>query len=249
MDATETPIYHAVIACGIVILIFTIVFVSNSIWLQRKFQAKRRLRIEAEVVSMEKERTRIAADLHDEAGPLIYSVKRKIEDALLGDENSSRLLNEGQQHLRMLSEQLHAISKAMIPLSLERKGLLYSLQELVLEKSIENDIEIQLQCSTLPVLSKNAQTHIYRIVQEIIHNTVKHAAASKLIIEFERESHQLYLRTSDNGKGFDVERLRSLPGGLGIGNIQMRALFLNGSAIVRSVNGCQWEIKLTPQSD
>lgn len=244
MDAHETPIYHAVIACGIIILLINGVFVFSSIWMQRRFKAKKRLKAEAEIVRMEKERASIAADLHDAAGPLIYSVNRKFEDAIGADEKSKLLLAEGQQLLVVLSEQLNAISKAMGPLSLERKGLLYSLEELVFEKGHEHNLKILLRCKVMPKLDIKAETHIYRIIQEIVHNTIKHAGATRLIIEFEKKGEQLIIRTSDNGKGCDLEKISALQPGLGMGNIETRASFLNGTAIMRSVRGCQWEIRL-----
>ncbi len=244
MDTTETPVYYVLIACGLIILLFTLVFASSSIWLQRKLWRKIRLKLEASMNRMEKERARIAADLHDEATPLIYSVRRKIEDSVGADERSRQMLGMGREQLVVLEEQLQLISRSMVSLSLQRKGLLYSLQELVLEKRMLDNVDIELRSEELPALTKNEETHIYRIVQEIIHNTIKHAAASRLVISFDYEKPVLAIRSADNGIGFDVEA-GSLPEqGLGIGNIINRAMFLHGTARVQAVNGCQWEILL-----
>ncbi len=244
MDTSEAPLYYSVIACGIIILLINCIFIGSSIWMQRKFKVKRRKRAEAEVLNIEKERTRIGADLHDVSGPIIYSIKRKIEDAIGADEKSRSLLHDGAELLFSLSEQLNALSKTMVPLSLERKGLLYSLEELVFEKSIEHNLEIILRCESLPRLDKKAETHIYRMIQEIIYNTVKHAEASILIIEFEICRQQLILRTSDNGKGCDMALIKKYSKGFGIGNIETRASFLNGSACMHGSNGCKWEVRM-----
>ncbi|MFT3982223.1 MAG: hypothetical protein QM687_17265 [Ferruginibacter sp.] len=241
MHSFEAPIYHAVIVCGSIILFFTCIYIGSSVWLQRSFRQKRKKRMEEEIIRIENERCRIAADLHDEAGPIIYSIRRRIEDARAADEESMLLLKEGNEKLLLLGRQLEAISKGLIPLSLEKKGLLYSLNELVLERTVESDLKIELLYDHLPALEKTAEVHIYRIVLEIISNTIKHAGADLLVIDMHYSHRQLILRTADNGKGFDVTR--QYPG-LGMGNIHYRAMFLNGTAFVDGTHGCRWEIKL-----
>lgn len=244
MDTNETPIYNAVIASGIVLMLFNFIFIFCSIWMQRRFIIKKRERDEAVMIRMEQERLRIAADLHDATGPLIYKVKRKIENAKAADSESRELLDIAQGLLNDLSEQLHALSRYMVPLSLERNGLLYCLEEMVLEYEMNNQLHIQLQCGNLKGLNKIAETHIYRIVQEIIQNTVKHAMASKLNILIDRNAEQLLIKTSDNGRGFKMEKPAQQTKGLGIGIIESRASFMHGTAVMRSVNGCQWLVKL-----
>ena len=244
MDPAETPVYHVLIGCGSIIFFFTLLFASSSIWLQRRLWRKIRLKTEANLNRIEQERVRIAADLHDEINPIIYSVRRKIEDAVVADEGSRQLLNEARKQLVAMEEQLQSISRSMASLSLQQNGLLYSLQELVFDKNMRDNISIDLQCEALPALSTTAATHIYRMVQEIIHNTIKHAAASRLVIRFDYEQPTLFIRSSDNGKGFDIHTISSAEQGLGIGNILNRARYLHGTAEVQARNGCQWEIKL-----
>ena len=244
MDAKETTIYHAVIASGIVLMVFNCIFISCSIWMQRRFIIKKREREEAVIIRMEQERMRIAADLHDATGPLLYSIQKKIENAIDADVASAELLHNAQQQLNKLSEQLHTLSRSMVPLSLERMGLLYCLEEMVLEYQIENDLAIELQCGNLDLINNVEQTHIYRILQEIIQNTIKHSMATALKINVNRNGKMLYIKTKDNGRGFDFEKLRIHSKGLGIGNIETRASFMKGKAVMRNVNGCCWEVRL-----
>lgn len=244
MDANETPIYHAVIASGIVLMLFNFIFVCCSIWMQRRLIIKNREREEAVMVRMEKERMRIAVDLHDATGPLIYQVKRIIENVQPGYAASRALLDRGQEILNALSEQLHTLSKSMVPLSLERKGLRYSLEEMILENEMQNNLIIPLQCGDLEGLNTVAETHIYRILQEIIQNTVKHSQASRLKILINRQDDSLLIKTNDNGKGCNIEKLGGQAKGLGIGNIKTRASFMQGSAVMRSVNGFEWQVNL-----
>ena len=244
MDAIETPIYHAVIASGIVLMLFNCIFIGCSIWMQRRFIIKKRMREEAVIIRMEQERMRIAADLHDATGPLIYSVKMKIESATGADAESKLLLKAGEEALKKLSEQLHFLSKSMVPLSLERMGLLYCLEEMVLENQMENNLNIHLQCGNLNYINSVAETHIFRIVQEIIQNTVKHSRATELRILITRYGKMLFIKTSDNGRGCNIEKLGSQRKGLGIGNIESRASFMQGVAVMRGEKGCQWDVKL-----
>ncbi|MBC7934557.1 MAG: hypothetical protein H7Y86_04240 [Rhizobacter sp.] len=246
MDAPETKIYYAIMACGLVVVLLTIIFVCSSVWLQRRFQIKNQLKSEAEVSSMENERKRIAADLHDEAGPLIYSMQKKFEYAKGVDESSEGLLSEGREQLMLLNQKIKEISKNLVPLSLDRKGLMYSIKELVTETVTNNDLDIKLSSCTLPELTKNEETHLFRILQEILFNTLKHSKASHLVIEITTDSRFLVLRTSDNGLGFSKTALKKRDHGAGIDNIMTRARFLNGSAFFTSFSGCKWEIKVSP---
>lgn len=245
MDAKETTIYHAVIASGIVLMLFNCIFISCSIWMQRRFIIKKREREEAVIIRMEQERMRIAADLHDATGPLLYSVQKKIEHAISADVESGELFHNAQQQLNKLREQLNALSRSMVPLSLERMGLLYCLEEMVLEYQIENDLAIELECGNLDLINKVEQTHIFRIVQEIIQNTIKHSMATELKINVNRNGNRLFLKTKDNGRGCDVEKLSGHSKGLGIGNIETRASFMKGNAVMRNLNGCSWEVSLS----
>ncbi len=243
MDPSEAPLYHTVIACGIIIVLIMSVFVFSSIWMQRRLKAKRRSKAEAAIMRVENERTRIAADLHDAAGPLIYSIKRKLEDSVAADHQTQHLLNESQQLLKELSGQLNSLSRSMVPLSLVQFGLLYCLRELVAEKSLEHKLDIIFRCPGLPAMDKKAETHIFRMIQEIIQNTVKHAGAGRLVIELERTRKGLLLRTSDDGRGLDVTKIKRLQPGQGIGNIETRASFFNGTAsmLFMVANGkCAW---------
>ncbi len=244
MDANETPIYHTVIASGIILMLFNAIFIGCAIWMQRRLLQKKRERDEAVIIRMEEERLRIAADLHDATGPLIYSVKRKIEDACAVDIVSKDLLETAQEQLNVLSEQLHSLSKTMVPLSLKHKGLLYCLEELVMEIEMENKLKIYLNCGHFKALNKVAETHIYRIVQEIIQNTLKHSMATELCIVIKKQGTILHIKTSDNGKGFTIKKEGYKTKGLGIGNIETRASFLKGTAVMRNNNGCNWDVRL-----
>jgi two-component system, NarL family, sensor kinase len=244
MDASETPLYHAIVLCALVIFFFIMVFLCSSIWLQRRFRLTTLLTIEAEVMTMERERSRIAADLHDEIGPLIYEAMLKIEMAACQDGRDHLLLDGGRQLLLELDQKLREISHALVPLSLERKGLLYCMHEMVTEVNTRHPIRVELRCKHLPLMTKVQETHVYRIVQEIVLNTLKHAGASLLILDFSVVKNLLIIRTSDNGRGISTGADLRILRGRGMQNIHNRARFLKGSANLRAVRGCEWVVSV-----
>ena|SRR6218665_2513737 len=243
MDAKEASIYQAIIFLGLIVLFLNLVFIFSSMWLQRKFRLKHKERNEAEVSSMETERMRIAADLHDDAGPLIYSLQRKLEDLSEGAKYDYATIEVCRTEIQQLGGKLRDISRRLVPLSLERKGLLYAVEELIVETCSNYDIKIDFRRDEIPPFDKITETHIFRILQEIIHNTIKHSSAKRLVIEMSSRGLYFVIRTADNGKGFDLQYMQDDLLKSGIKNIKARVDFLNGSYHLDSSKGCSWEIK------
>jgi signal transduction histidine kinase len=191
--------------------------------------------IEAAVKSEEGERHRIAEQLHDEVGAILSSTRLhflNIKDETLDErdkqlfEKSKELLNESVQKIRNISHNLHS--------SL--------LKEFGLNEAIRNFINKTLQGSLIKTetdldenyLIQNQQTDmgVYRIVQELVNNILKHAKADyiKFISKVENNVLKLTLEYTGNGLSqSEFEILRYKPDGLGLKNIMNRIILLKGS--------------------
>lgn len=175
----------------------------------------------------EKERKRIAKDLHDELGAVLSIGKMQ----LLQLERSTELDLEKIRSVRELIESTLAstrrISHELIPLNLERLGLENALKSLLSEVSktreINANIEMTQQDHPLPEL---IELGLYRICSEFINNTLKYAKASTIDISILISADFVYTRYADNGIGLDVNHSKE---GLGFKSIQNRISTLQGT--------------------
>ena len=177
----------------------------------------------------EKERSRMAKDLHDGLGGLLSSVKLHFSN--IGSENKalqqSKDFKKAIELLDNTSSEARKISHNLMPGALVKFGLVEALQDFCNNISTSSSLKIDFQSFGIEKrLPEAVEIMIYRIVQELINNTVKHANASEAIVQLMGGEKGLHLTVEDNGNGFDSEKLENP--GVGISNIQSRVEFLNG---------------------
>lgn len=183
----------------------------------------------------DKERRRIAAELHDGVGQVMVAAWLNMQVL----ENQLPSLSGQQQQLLskatlMVGEgckEVREVSHAMMPNILLNKGLAGALNNFT-QQIDSNIIAINLHTEGLDVPLENmVETILYRVIQESVNNTIRHAAASQLDISLHNNSNGISLLIEDNGKGFDPEKISNngQPDGLGLQNIKSRIAFLNGT--------------------
>jgi PAS domain S-box-containing protein len=197
---------------------------------QLKEEATRQqLRQQQEVLSailttQEEERRRIAEALHNGVGQLLYATRLHL-DALAPSEvgrASQQLLNEAIEATRTISFEL-------TPSILEDFGLTVALRELVsrIPTTLHVDLNLRGMAQPLPALLATA---VYRIVQELLNNVMKHAQAQEVFVSVSREDDQLHLSVEDDGIGIDPERpAQAGKGGIGLAGIRTRVGLLGGT--------------------
>ena len=218
MDTNETKVYIALLIAAVILGIFLIFFIVTIIRHQQKNQALQKEKINAEIRTLEKERTRIASDLHDDLGPVLSAVKLLINNVDLDSEEDKLSLAKATQYIDSILAQLRTISNNLMPQALIHKGLVVALEEFISELSIEPTEGI----------------HLYRIIQEVIRNAEKHANASEMNISMHANDGKLVLVIKDNGKGFDTKDPETLHRGLGLKNILSRVDTLKGNMYLES---------------
>jgi two-component system, NarL family, sensor kinase len=233
MDSQETNIYNAILITAAVLGTIIIYFVISIVRQQRRNLELHRLNILAEINTLEKERTRIAADLHDELGPILSAIKFKINSVDAADEEDQYQLEKASAHIDDLITRLRQIAANLMPNTLVRKGLVAALEEFF-NNTAQFSTHITFTHGKLPEISPEKSVNIYRIVQEIVHNTVKHAKAKELLIDLSVRNNMLVLSAKDNGVGFDYQQRLKENSGLGLRNLKSRAEIMGGTVTIES---------------
>ena len=179
------------------------------------------------IEQVEAERHRIATDLHDELGGIFSTLKLKINQLDRVD-NVERLMAESREIIDSGIISVRRISHSMTPPGLDMFGLADALMSLC-EKTDSPSINVEFHCPPdFPRLDGKVELGLYRIGQELINNSLRHAEASKIDLYLSRTGKGICLEFQDNGKGFDRAVLHARRG-LGIKNIEARANYLNAT--------------------
>ncbi len=186
------------------------------------------------IETQENERVRIAQELHDSLGQKLTAIKinlnllqNKIPENL--KENTSDEFLEIQKILNSSISEIRTICFNLMPVMLKSKSLTSLVEESIFNaeqfKEAEYDLNIE---GEEPDLQINFKISVFRVIQEFVHNSLKHSEADKisLTIFFKKDSLHLFLR--DNGKGFDFEKELENPTGNGINNIVSRIKAFEG---------------------
>lgn len=246
MDAKETSFYTAVLIVSIILGIIIIYFIASIIRQQRRNIALYRQSVLAEITAMEKERARIAADLHDELGPMLSAIKLKINSFELTDADDLVQVDKTNNHIDGLIKRMREISYDLIPNTLIRKGLVIALREFIDYINRDNVFKIDFVADESLNISEQKAIHLYRIAQEIINNTIKHSGGNTLRIYLKQANGTLFLSTLDNGTGFDQYAASKGEGGIGLRNILSRTEIIGGQMFVESQknNGTKYSFEI-----
>ncbi|MBL0741439.1 tetratricopeptide repeat-containing sensor histidine kinase [Chryseolinea lacunae] len=181
----------------------------------------------------EKERKRLAIDLHDGLGSRLAGVKISLSQLVSINSAIDHDLLRVIDQLDVSSNELRRIARNMMPEALLQLGLEPALKDMC--DSVSSDTTpVEFQAfginTTIP---QDTQVNVYRIVQELLTNALRHAEASEILVQCSQNENMFFITLEDNGKGFDV---RDMPQGNGIGltNVRKRVEYLNGKIEIAS---------------
>ncbi len=237
MHTSEENFYAAVVVAAAILGLIITYFIITMIRHQRNNLSVYKTKIRAEISTLENERRRISTDLHDELGPLLSAVRMKINHLEPTDPEDRNIVAFANKHIDDILAKTREISYNLLPNTLVRKGLVKAVEEYISKLEDIHNIHFTLRIDNPISLSKEKEINIYRIIQEVIHNTIKHANASQLIIEMTRKNGSMTLMTADNGKGFNFDEKINANRGLGLYNLQSRTEILNGKFNYKSTPG------------
>lgn len=236
MDAHETTIYTTILIVSIVGGSIIIFFILSMMRQHRRNIALYKSKIKAEITTLENERSRVSADLHDELGPLLFTVKFKISSVESTPEDQ-KVLEEASSYLDDIIQRIREISNDLMPGTLLRKGVFLAIEEFIEGLSKNTPVHILFTYPTIVDLSKEKAINLYRIVQEIIHNTLKHSKATDLEIELIATDSKITLHSHDNGIGFDYLTKTRENTGLGLRNLLSRTELMGRDLYVEAKPG------------
>ena len=178
----------------------------------------------------ENERERIAKDLHDGLGGLLATAKLQLHQTQKQKViDQSTPIAQAEKIIEEPYEEVRRISHDMMPSALTNLGLKSAIEDLADKVNISQMIKVVCQLyMDDSKMSKPVQIAFYRIIQESLNNSLKHAQASQFIIQITESKYGIHLTVEDDGRGFDFESVDTIHG-LGMKSIESRVKYLGGT--------------------
>jgi signal transduction histidine kinase/ligand-binding sensor domain-containing protein len=191
--------------------------------------------------AIEQERTRLARELHDGLGSMLSGIKHSfssIQNNISLNENENENFNSNIEKLNHSIREIRNLSHSMMDAdSLLEQGLANALRDYCRNISHPKAVQIIFKEIALEniVLKEEHSFHILRIVQELLQNVLKHAKASKVIVQLSYDNNRLNITVEDDGIGFDTTETIGKTG-IGLKNIAERIKILKGEIDIKSEN-------------
>ncbi len=247
---TKVLAYFSVLFIVLILIIFYFLFQNykhkqNIKKVQLLHQSEQKLlemekKILSSVIETEdRERKRFAMDLHDGLGPLLSGIRLYVgEMDYLSGKDKKAIIDEIKKLIDQAISDIRSISRNIMPDSFSENGLVKSLELFIRKIKPISNIKIDfVNRLDDKVFNKGFEIIVYRIITELINNSIKHSEAKSISIEFARIENQFVIFYKDNGKGFDVETILEKSKGLGLKNIQDRIDSLGGFMKIKSTEG------------
>jgi len=203
-----------------------------------------RMLAQATVDGQEKERAEIGQELHDNINQVLSIVKLYLSLLMEGSDEQERLLLQSLGLINTCINEIRSISQTLIPPEFKEEGLAAAVDELIERIKIAKPFSIHFKYEEGrgKEINEKEQLTLYRIIQEQFNNIIKHAAATKVDIELKEDDMHIFLRISDNGKGFDT---RSKGKGVGLNNMLHRVRLFDGDMEIISGQGAGCTLKVS----
>jgi len=237
---------------GIGLIIFVIIYQQQQ--LKQKYEQQKAMQelknemqrqmLESALEVQEVERVRIAKDLHDEVGAMLSVTKMSFNQLLRKLDSAEDLAVMGKQTRELLEQsigQVRRISKELVPSTLEEFGLILSVDEFIQKVHLASTSSFTFNhegISAKERFDKKIELTIYRLIQELVNNALKHSEAKEITLTLTKDNNKIIFNFTDDGKGFDFADIRNDPkSGLGLRNMESRLSVINGTIEVKSAIG------------
>ncbi len=208
--------------------------------LQAEIMKQQEIKAKAVMEAEENERQRIAKDLHDGVGQMMSAAKMNLSafesEIHFADEEQKRSFQKIINLVDESCKEVRNVSHIMMPNALLKNNLATAIQDFV-NKLSHRSLRVHVYTEGLDSkLDSNVEAVLYRVVQECVHNAIKHAGATSLDISLIRDKEGISGTIEDNGKGFDPADKENFEG-IGIKNISTRIEYLKGTVDFDSAPG------------
>lgn len=244
----ERIFYAVVIGLAILTIVFLILYLRNRQIRSRQKEALQKSMLEqiekqrhielmqGIMQAEENERHKIADQLHDEVNTMLALASLNISSTLengIRDNRSEQKLHKTQEVLTSVSSTIRGISHRLTPLTIERHGFRKAIEELAETVNLSEKLELE----TVVIGFENTQKYpvpflndLYRIVQELVHNILKHARATSALVEVIEHEQTLSVVVEDNGVGIDETLVNN---GKGLSGMKAKVAYLNGQIEIK----------------
>lgn len=243
-------ILNYVLAISAIGFLITLLLAWRNYTHRKKIQQQRILELETEkqltateavLKGEEQERSRLAKDLHDGLGGMLSGIKHSMgnmkENLIMTPENAAAF-ERSMDMLDSSIQEMRRVAHNMMPEALVKFGLDTALKDFCNDINQSGALNVSYQSIGMEneVVEQTTAIAIYRIVQELLNNTIKHTSAKNAIVQLSKEQSKITITVEDDGKGFDTSLLNKTRG-MGWSNIQNRVEFLKGKIDVHSKAG------------
>lgn len=222
---------------SLIILLGGLLFYTNRQAKQKAQFDAEKLKLQTEKTSAiveaeEKERIRLAKELHDGVGPMLSLAKFQLETAISQTKFNSieqeSLFQNTNTMIDDAAREIRTVSHDLMPNALLMQGLVSAVRDFVNRLSLTGKVKVLLDVANLDErLPQLTETVLYRVLQELVGNIIKHSGATHVQIQLIRNENELTMMIEDDGKGFDTTKMADFKG-IGLKNIISRVDFLNG---------------------
>ncbi len=193
--------------------------------------------LKAILAAEERERKRIAADIHDEIGPALSGIMMYV-NKIIDPETPPALEKQLKEYLREIINKTirrtKNISISLMPNLLTEYGVPKAINNFCRQINSLNEVNINFHYNKNFRLEEDIEINVYRILIELIHNSLKHSGATRIDIELKKTKTGLQIDFRDNGSGFDLQKILQENNGLGLRNILSRIRSIHGEYLFES---------------
>lgn len=234
-------IFMAFLLMSIVLILFF--YFSRKKIIQKELEKKdleinhQKSLLRAVIITQEDERKRIAQDLHDDISSKLNIVSLNSHLLKTPNLSSNDLIEITDNIIKLTTNALdnsRAIAHDLLPPVLEKFGLNAAIEELCLEFNTTKSVQVEFKNNTdFEGCGSEKELHIFRILQELMSNSLRHGKASEISITFEKNQSIYVCTYTDNGIGFEISDSKNHKG-LGMKNIESRISFIDGTIAITS---------------
>ncbi|MBL0357978.1 MAG: two-component sensor histidine kinase [Chitinophagaceae bacterium] len=202
--------------------------------LKKMEEDKQQVLLNASIRFQEEERNRIAADLHDDVGPLLATARLYLNENIVNQEPAAQLqsIYSAKQIIDDAIQLIRNISHSMMPPTLKNFGLESAMSDLFQKINGSGSLNASVRFHDYRTRIKLEQElHVFRIIQELVNNIMKHSNAGFIHLTQNANATHSYFRLHHDGQGIiqtEFDRLNHTSAGLGLKNIASRVKVLNG---------------------
>ena len=242
----NTQLLAALLVAGLLGVVGYLLFnrrrLRQQVELEQQQQRLERQRVAAVLEAEENERRRIGSDLHDGIGQLLTAAKLNLH-ALghqLGDrlDGHRELLDNAMEVVDESFREVRGISHNLMPNALLKRGLAAAVRDFLNKLPSNQGLRVEVEAFGLDDvrLDPTVESVLFRVIQELVQNIIKHANASQISLQLVRNEDELTVMVEDNGIGFDPAALGP-DAGIGLRNVATRLAYLGGQAQFDSMPG------------